>query len=179
MSFALRANYSYAGKYMVTATVRADGSSKFADGHKWGWFPSAAVAWRMSEESWMQDATWLTNLKWRLSYGITGNNSGIGNYATQQSVAGPVYYPFGNSYAVGYYPNAIVDPNLTWETSSEWNAGVDFGFVRDRITGTFDFYDKVSSDLLYSVELPLEAGGQTVVTNVGSVLNRGIEIGLK
>ena len=178
-SFAVRANYSYAGKYMVTATVRADGSSKFAKGHQWGWFPSAALAWRMSEESWAQEATWLTNWKWRLSYGVTGNNSGIGNYATQQSVAGPIYYPFGSSYATGYYPNAIVDPNLTWETSYEWNAGFDFGFVRDRITGTFDFYNKVSKDLLYSVELPLEAGGQSVVTNVGSVLNRGIEIGLK
>mgnify|MGYP003290306217 CR=1 FL=1 len=179
MSAALRANYSYAGRYMVTATVRADGSSKFAKGKRWGFFPSVALAWRMSEESWMQGASWLTNLKWRLSYGVTGNNSGIGNYATIQSVAGPIYYPFGGAYTTGYYPNAIIDPNLTWEKSSEWNAGVDFGFLRDRITGTIDFYNKVSKDLLYSVELPLEAGGQKVVTNVGSVLNRGIEIGLK
>ncbi len=179
MSAALRANYSYAGKYMVTATVRADGSSKFAEGHRWGFFPSVALAWRMSEESWLQDASWLTNLKWRLSYGITGNNTGISNYATIQSIAGPIYYPLGGGYATGYYPNAIVDPALTWEKSAEWNAGVDFGFLRDRITGTIDFYNKVSSDLLYSVELPLEAGGQKVVTNVGSVLNRGIELGLR
>ena len=178
-SFALRANYSYAGKYMVTATMRADGSSKFAKGHQWGYFPSAALAWRMSEETWMKEADWITNLKWRLSYGMTGNNSGIGNYATVQGVAGPVYYPFGNSYMTGYYPSAIVDPELTWETSSEWNAGVDFGFLRDRITGTVDFYNKVSDNLLYAVELPLEAGGQTVITNVGSVLNRGVEVGLK
>ena len=178
-SFALRANYSYAGKYMVTATMRADGSSKFAKGHQWGYFPSAALAWRMSEEAWMKEADWITNLKWRLSYGMTGNNSGIGNYATVQGVAGPVYYPFGNSYMTGYYPSAIVDPELTWETSSEWNAGVDFGFLRDRITGTVDFYNKVSDNLLYAVELPLEAGGQTVITNVGSVLNRGVEVGLK
>lgn len=178
-SFALRANYSYAGKYMVTATMRADGSSKFAKGNRWGYFPSAALAWRMSEETWMKEADWLTNLKWRLSYGMTGNNSGIGNYATVQGVAGPIYYPFGSSYMTGYYPNAIVDPELTWETSREWNAGVDFGFLRDRITGTVDFYNKVSDNLLYAVELPLEAGGQTVITNVGSVLNRGIEVGLK
>ena len=178
-SFALRANYSYAGKYMVTATMRADGSSKFAKGHQWGYFPSAALAWRMSEETWMKETDWITNLKWRLSYGMTGNNSGIGNYATVQGVAGPVYYPFGNSYMTGYYPSAIVDPELTWETSSEWNAGVDFGFLRDRITGTVDFYNKVSDNLLYAVELPLEAGGQTVITNVGSVLNRGVEVGLK
>ena len=178
-SFALRANYSYAGKYMVTATMRADGSSKFTKGHQWGYFPSAALAWRMSEETWMKEAEWITNLKWRLSYGMTGNNSGIGNYATVQGVAGPIYYPFGNSYMTGYYPSAIVDPELTWETSSEWNAGLDFGFLRDRITGTVDFYNKVSDNLLYAVELPLEAGGQTVITNVGSVLNRGVEVGLK
>lgn len=179
MSAAMRANYSYAGRYMVTATVRADGSSKFAKGHRWGVFPSVALAWRMSEEQWMQGVQWITNIKWRLSYGMTGNNSGIGNYATIQSIAGPIYYPFGGSYNTGYYPNAIIDPELTWEKSAEWNAGVDFGFLRDRITGTVDFYNKVSSNLLYSVELPLEAGGQKVVTNVGSVLNRGIEIGLK
>ncbi|MGM9825985.1 MAG: SusC/RagA family TonB-linked outer membrane protein [Paludibacteraceae bacterium] len=178
-SFALRANYSYAGKYMVTATVRADGSSKFAKGHQWGWFPSAALAWRMSEESWMQEATWLTNLKWRLSYGVTGNNSGIGYYDTQQTVAGPVYYPFGSTYANGFYPNAIVDSDLSWETSYEWNAGLDFGFLRDRITGTIDYYHKTSKDLLYQVQLPLEAGGGTLTTNVGSVLNTGVEIGLK
>lgn len=179
MSAALRANYSYAGRYMITGTVRADGSSKFAKGHKWGFFPSVALAWRMSEESFMQDAEWLTNLKWRLSYGVTGNNSGIGNFDTQQTVAGPTYYPFGTSYLSAYYPNAIIDANLRWETSNEWNAGVDFGFLRDRITGTFDFYNKVSHDLLYPVELPLEAGGGTLVTNVGSVLNRGVEFGLK
>lgn len=179
MSAAFRANYSYAGKYMVTATVRADGSSKFAKGHQWGVFPSVALAWRMSEEQWMQEQNWLTNLKWRLSYGMTGNNSGIGNYATQQVLGNAIYYPFGGSYNTGYFPNAIVDENLTWETSTEWNAGVDFGFLRDRITGTIDFYNKVSKNLLYAVELPLEAGGGTLVTNVGSVLNRGIEFGLK
>ncbi|MCQ2348091.1 MAG: TonB-dependent receptor [Paludibacteraceae bacterium] len=179
VSFAMRANYSYAGRYMITGTVRTDGSSKFTKGHRWGWFPSVAVAWRMSEESWMQNATWLTNLKWRLSYGLTGNNTGIDNYASMQSVAGPAYYAFGGSTLAAYYPNAIVDPNLSWETSREWNAGVDFGFVRDRVTGTVDFYNKVSKDLLYSVELPLEAGGQSVVTNIGSVLNRGVEVGLK
>ena len=179
MSVALRANYTYAGKYMITGTVRGDGSSKFRKENMWGFFPSVAVAWRMSEEEFMQSAEWLTNLKWRLSYGITGNNSGIGNFATMQSVAGPAYYPFGIEYYSGYYPNAIIDENLRWETSKEWNAGVDFGFVRDRITGTFDFYNKVSEDLLFPVQLPLVSGGGTLVTNVGSVLNRGVEFSLK
>ena len=179
MSVALRANYAYDGKYMITGTVRGDGSSKFKKEHQWGFFPSVAVAWRMSEEGFMQEAEWLTNLKWRLSYGITGNNSGIGNYDTQQTVAGPAYYPFGSVYTPGYHPNAIIDSNLQWEISKEWNAGVDFGFIRDRITGTFDFYNKVSEGLLYPVELPLVAGGATLVTNVGSVLNRGVEFGLK
>jgi len=179
MSFAVRANYSYAGRYMITGTVRGDGSSKFAKGHRWGFFPSVALAWRMSEESWMKDLNWLNNLKWRLSYGMTGNNAGIDNYAVQQTVAGPIYYALGGSTQSAYYPNAIVDQNLTWETSREWNVGLDYGFLHDRISGTIDFYNKVSSNLLYSVELPLEAGGQSVMTNVGSVLNRGIEFGIK
>lgn len=179
MSAALRANYTYDSRYMITATVRGDGSSKLATGHKWGFFPSVAVAWRMSEEEWLQQAEWLTNLKWRLSYGMTGNNSGIGDYDTQQTVAGPTYYPFGSVYYQGFYPNKIIDSNLQWETSKEWNAGLDFGFLRDRITGTFDFYNKTSENLLYPKELPLEAGGGTLVTNVGSVLNRGVEFGLK
>ncbi len=174
-----RLTYSFKDRYFTEVNFGYNGSENFAPAHRMGFFPSVAVAWRMSEEEFMQNAEWLTNLKWRLSYGVTGNNSGIGNYDTQQTVAGPTYYPFGATYFSAYYPNAIIDSNLEWETSYEWNAGVDFGFIRDRITGTFDFYNKTSDNLLYPVELPLEAGGGTLVTNVGSVLNRGVEFGLK
>ncbi|MBQ8592998.1 MAG: TonB-dependent receptor [Bacteroidaceae bacterium] len=183
ISYALRANYTYAGKYMFTGTVRWDGSSRFADGHRWGSFPSLAVAWRMSEESWMK-REWLSNLKLRLSYGMTGNNDGIGNYATQQTVAGPLALPFGSAYANAFYPSGIVDRALSWETSEEVNFGIDFGFFNSRITGTIDLYQKDSRDILFGVPLPLEAGANssggtlTMNTNIGKVRNRGIEASL-
>ena len=181
VSAALRANYSYMGKYMITGTVRWDGSSRFADGHRWGAFPSVAAAWRMSEEDWLK-RDWLSNLKLRVSYGVTGNNSGINNYATQTTVAQtPIYYPFGNVYSTGFYPSGIVNRALSWETSKEINVGIDFGFFENRISGTLDIYQKNAEDLLYPVMLPLEAGTDDkgnpwqMTTNVGKVRNRGIE----
>lgn len=177
LSYALRANYSYKGKYMATATIRWDGSSKFADGNRWGSFPSAAVAWRISEENFMKKLDWLSNLKLRLSYGVTGNNS-VGSYATRLVVGGPVYYPFGSVYGNGMYPSGIVDKDLKWEKAHEFNVGLDFGFLNERIRGSIDWYNKKSTDLLYSVNLPLEAGGSSVTTNIGSVRNRGIEVAL-
>lgn len=178
MSYALRANYSYKGRYMATATVRWDGSSKFAKENRWASFPSMALAWRISEEKFMeQSKEWLSNLKLRLSYGMTGNNS-VGDYATMLTLGGPTYYPFGNTYYQGMYPNGVIDRDLKWEKSEEYNIGLDFGFINERIRGTVDLYRKESSDLLYSVKLPLEAGGASMKTNIGSVRNTGIEIGL-
>lgn len=178
LSYALRANYSYKGRYMATATVRWDGSSKFAPGNRWGSFPSAAVAWRLSEEHFMEGAKdWLSNLKFRLSYGVTGNNN-VGAYATQLTLAGTTYYPFGGEYQQGTSPSGVVDAGLMWERSHEVNFGVDFGFLGDRIRGSVDYYNKKSTDLLYSVQLPLESGGGTLTTNIGSVRNRGVEVEL-
>lgn len=177
MSYALRANYTYKGRYMLTGTVRWDGSSKFAKGNRWGAFPSAAAAWRISEESFMKQINWISNLKLRVSYGVTGNNS-VGNYATQITVAGPVFYPFGSAYNQGTYPSGIVDKDLKWEKAHEINIGLDFGFFSERIRGNIDWYNKKSTDLLYAVKLPLEAGGSSVTTNIGSVRNRGIEASL-
>ncbi|MBO4891127.1 MAG: TonB-dependent receptor [Prevotella sp.] len=177
-SYALRLNYSYKSRYLLTATVRRDGSSKFTKDNRWGTFPSVAAAWRISEEDFMQKINWLSNLKLRLSYGVTGNNDGIGNYATQQTVSSPIYYPFGSTYNTGYTASSIVNKDLKWETSTEYNAGVDFGFFGGRINGSIDVYQKTSKDLLYEVALPLESGGGTMVTNIGSVRNTGIEIAL-
>ncbi len=177
MSYAFRANYTYKGRYMVTGTVRRDGSSKFAKGNKWGSFPSAAIAWRISEEDFMKQQQWLSNLKLRLSYGVTGNNS-VGNYATMLTVGGTNYYPFGSSYLQGMKPSGIVDRNLKWEKAHEFNIGLDFAFLHDRIQGSIDWYNKKSTDLLYSVQLPLETGGTSLTTNVGSVRNKGIEVNL-
>ena len=177
VSYAFRANYSYKGRYMATATVRRDGSSRFTEGNRWGSFPSFALAWRASEESFLQKAEWLSNLKLRLSYGVTGNNS-VGNYATRQFISSPVYYPFSNTYQQGFYPGSPVNKDLQWEMSHEFNIGVDFGFLNERIRGTIDWYTKKSTDLLYEVELPLEAGGVKMQTNIGSVRNTGLEISL-
>ena len=179
LSYALRANYSCKGRYMLTGTVRWDGSSRFADGNRWGSFPSAAAAWRVSEESFVKDYAedWLSNLKLRVSYGTTGNNN-VGNYATQNVISSPVYYPFGSTYSQGTMPSGIVDRNLQWEIAHELNFGLDFGFLNDRVRGSVDWYNKKSEDLLYSVKLPLEAGGTSVTTNIGSVRNRGVEISL-
>ncbi len=178
MSYAFRVNYGFKERYLLTATMRWDGSSKLAEGHRWHSFPSVAVAWRASEEAFLRDVNWLTNLKLRLSYGITGNNKGVGNYATMVGIAGPVYYPFGSTWYNGMYASGIVDKSLTWETSKEWNVGLDFGFIHDRITGSIDVYQKNSEDLLYEVELPLESGGAKMKTNIGKVQNRGVEVSL-
>lgn len=182
ISYALRANYTYAGKYMLTATVRQDGSSKFAPEHRWGFFPSAAFAWRLSEEEFLKK-DWLSNLKLRVSYGFTGNNTPIGNYATQQTVGGPEYYYLGGAWMQAFYPSGVVDTALSWESSREINTGLDFGFFKNRISGSIDWYNKTAYDLLYNVDLPLEAGAngsspKNMATNVGTVNNRGIEVAL-
>lgn len=179
LSMAVRANYSFAGKYMLTGTVRWDGSSKFDSSTRWGTFPSAAFAWRLSEEEFMEKTRdVLSNLKIRFSYGVTGNNAGVGDYATQQTPEGPVYNAFGATTSAGFHPSSVVDKEISWETSKEINAGADFGFLSNRISGTLDFYKKTSEDLLFNVQLPLETGGVKMYTNVGEVTNKGVEIGL-
>ena len=177
-SYALRANYAWKSRYLLTATIRWDGSSKLSKDERWGCFPSVAAAWRITEEPFMQKIDWISNLKLRISYGVTGNNTGIGNYDTQQTTAGPIYYPIDGSWNKGFYPSSIVNKVLKWETSNEINVGLDYGFLRGRISGTIDVYQKKSKDLLFNVKLPLVSGGGYLWTNVGSVRNRGIELSL-
>ena len=178
LSYAFRVNYGFKDRYLLTATMRWDGSSKLAAGHRWHSFPSVAAAWRASEEAFLRDVNWITNLKLRLSYGWTGNNKGVKDFATMVGIGGPVYYPFGATWYDGMYANGIIDNGLHWETSKEWNVGLDFGFLRDRISGTIELYQKNSSELLYNVKLPLETGGVSMSTNIGKVQNRGVEISL-
>lgn len=182
LSWAARVNYNYKGLYYFTGTVRWDGSSRFADGNRWGSFPSLAVAWRISEEKFMESTkSWLSNLKLRASFGTTGNNYTQGtNYATSVvAKGGDIFYGFADGTGVKpYYPSGIVNRDLTWEKTTEYNVGVDFGFLRNRITGTIDWYTKNSKDLLVSRTLPYEAGGATVIDNVGKVRNTGIEFSL-
>lgn len=176
-SIAVRANYSWKNRYMATATVRWDGSSKFAPGYRWGCFPSFALGWNIAEEEFLQK-TWLNNLKLRASYGVTGNNSGISNYATVVGVNSSSFYPFGNKYVDGFYPSGIVDKEIQWEKSHEFNVGLDYGFLNNRIIGSIEWYTKTSKELLYDMPLPMETGYEKIYTNVGSVRNTGVEFSI-
>ncbi|MCD8194317.1 MAG: TonB-dependent receptor [Tannerellaceae bacterium] len=189
LSHAFRFNYSYKGKYLATVSSRWDGSSKFTPGNKWGVFPSAALAWRMSEEEFLQK-DWLSNLKLRASFGLTGNNSAVTPYGTQALASKQYYYNYGSGTSNGFGPSGLVNTGLTWEKSKEFNVGLDFGFFNGRINGTIDYYNKLSTDLLMERQMPLETGGvissnntRTVPTatmwdNVGKVRNSGVEIAL-
>lgn len=177
VSVAARVNYAYKERYMATVTVRTDGSSRFAKNNRWGWFPSAAVAWRASEEDFLKDVEWLDNLKLRLSYGITGNNN-VGDYVTSSSAAGPSYVTINGKELQGYYPNGLVDKNLIWEKIKEFNFGLDFAVLQNRINVTADAYRRLSDGQIMKATVPIETGESSITTNIGSVQNTGIELGL-
>ncbi|WP_297088090.1 TonB-dependent receptor [uncultured Draconibacterium sp.] len=175
VSYMGRLNYDYMGKYLLTASLRYDGSSKLAD--KWALFPSFAAAWRVSEEAFMQ-ADWLSNLKLRFSYGNSGNNNGVGPYATKAgpNVGNTILYNFGSDVWSGFGPGSPVNQNLTWEKTRELNLAVDFGLFNNRISGSVDVYDKLSDGLLMSRRLAVESGVVSMDDNIGSVSNKGIEV---
>lgn len=177
VSVAARLNYSYKSRYMATVTVRADGSSRFAEGNRWGWFPSAAVAWRMSEENFLKNVDWLDNLKLRVSYGQTGNNN-VGDYVTASSASGPNYVFINGLEYQGYYPNGLIDKGLIWEKIKEFDFGVDFSVLRNRINLTADFYRRVSDGQIMDSTVPLETGESSITTNIGCVRNTGVELAL-
>ncbi len=179
LSYMGRLNYVFADKYMATLTYRADGSSVFGSGNKWGYFPSGSVAWRLSEEGFMKDLDLFTELKLRASYGKTGNQ-GISPYQSLAKLgSGNSYnYPYnGNTPAdIGFGINAIANPNLKWETTTQSDIGMDFSLFNGRLTGTVDYYIKTTNDLLMPRTLPGYVGVTSVLDNVGSVENKGIEI---
>lgn len=180
LSYVFRVNYGYRNRYLLTVSSRWDGSSKFADGERWGMFPSAALAWRVNDEAFMESTKdWLSNLKLRLSYGVTGNNAGVSAYQTQSIANKLYYYNFGKTIANGY-AYELSNAGLTWEKTNEFNIGVDFGFLNNRINGSIDWYNRNSEDLLMEMKTPLEMGSVTgsIVSNVGKVRNRGIEVSL-
>lgn len=180
LSYVARINYGYKGRYMATISSRWDGSSKFQKDNRWGMFPSAALAWRISEEEFMASVNkWLSNLKLRTSFGITGNNSGVGPYDTQALANIKYYYNMGSSVANGY-GYTMTNSDLTWEKTTELNLGLDFGFFNNRISGSIDVYNKDSKDLLMNMETPFELGSYSgaIVNNVGKVNNKGLEVQL-
>ena len=181
LSYYGRINYSFDGKYLLTATVRRDASSRFSKDTRWGTFPSVALGWTLTEEPWLKNQKVLSNLKLRASYGVTGQQEGIGNYnylpVYTYSVAGAEAFINGQ-YINTYRPEAYVS-DLKWETTTSWNFGLDFGFLDGRIGGAIDFYTRKTKDLLASV--PTAAGtnfSKTILTNVGNVDSKGIEVSL-
>ena len=181
LSYYGRVNYSFDGKYLLTATVRRDASSRFSKDTRWGTFPSVALGWTLTEEPWLKNQKVLSNLKLRASYGVTGQQEGIGNYnylpVYTSSVTGAEALINGQ-YINTYRPEAYVE-NLKWETTTSWNFGLDFGFLNGRIGGAIDFYTRKTKDLLASV--PTAAGtnfSKTILTNVGNVDSKGIEVSL-
>ena len=176
-SYALRLNYSFKERYLLTLTNRWDGSSVLSEDKRWDTFPSAAIAWRISEEDFLQNQNTLSNLKLRLSYGFTGNNS-IDAYSTKNILNSQQYYDFNGLPANGWLAARLANPNLGWEKTREFNAGVDFGFFNSRIVGSVDIYDRLSEDILFEQDLPLESGWDVTNANVGSVSNKGVELSL-
>jgi TonB-linked SusC/RagA family outer membrane protein len=176
ISYLARANYNYNSKYYLTASIRTDGSSRFGKDKKYGYFPSVALAWRISEEDFMKQFHVINNFKLRASYGETGNNN-IGNYAHLATI-GYESYVFGNSAVGGFAPSNIENPILTWEKQNSFNVGIDVSIFNNRINLTADYFKSNNHELLLNVYVPQITGFNTSLQNIGEVENKGWEITL-
>jgi TonB-linked SusC/RagA family outer membrane protein len=175
-SYMMRVNYSFNDRYLLTASARWDGSSVLAQGHKWDFFPSAALAWKMEQEGFIREVPWIQQLKLRLGYGITGSQA-IGPYQTMGSI-GDASMSFNNKDVVGVRANLMQNPALGWEKTAQSNVGLDFGLFNFRINGSLELYNAVTSDLLLSRAIPSVLGYNSVTSNIGKTRNRGIEVTL-
>lgn len=173
-SYMGRLNYSFNDKYLLTLTGRSDGASQLAPGNKWAFFPSVAFAWRLIDESFLQNAKVLSNLKLRASYGEVGNST-VNPYSTQAGVLN-TGYDFDGAAAYGFAPQNLGNKDLRWERSKELNFGLDFGFFRNRISGTVEVYDRKTVDLILNQKIPTASGFSQVISNVGKIQNKGLEI---
>ncbi|MCX6238020.1 MAG: TonB-dependent receptor [Bacteroidia bacterium] len=175
-SYMGRFNYSLKNKYLLTITGRWDGSSVLAEGHKWDFFPSFAAAWKIQEENFLKPIGWINELKLRLGYGVTGN-SGVGSYTTM----GPLTqynYVFGTAPAIGYIPMSMANPGLSWEKTAQMNTGIDFSILNRRISGSVEFYQSNTSDILMQRDIPVITGYPNIWFNIGKMRNTGVEITL-
>jgi TonB-dependent starch-binding outer membrane protein SusC len=181
ISYYSRLNFTLANKYVVTLNARTDGSSRFSKDNRWGFFPSAAIAWRVSEEDFLKNSKVVSDLKLRVGYGITGQQDGINyyGYLTSYSLSNnQAQYQFGNSFQNLLRP-AAYDPDLKWETTRNLNVGIDFGFIDNRISGTIDVFNRKTEDLLSEVPIPaLSNFSNRLVTNVGNIESTGFEFTL-
>jgi TonB-dependent starch-binding outer membrane protein SusC len=181
-SFFARVNYQYNNRYLLTATMRADGSSRFGENNKWGYFPSGAVAWRVSEENFMKNVKSVSDLKLRVSYGVTGNQE-IGNYNTLATYGNDPFFNTLTNYLIGQTPvlavgvasQRIPNPNLKWESTTSTNIGFDLGLFNNRVSLTADYYRKKTNNLLLFKGVPLTSGFSSVLENIGAVENKGFE----
>ena len=185
MSMFLRANYNFRYKYYLTFSFRADGSSKFPSDNRWGYFPSVGASWNFNRENLFKNSDWLNNGKLRFSWGLTGNNRTQTPYDfyTQITVtpgSGNSFdYVFDGERAPGYYVSNMTNDRLKWETTEQWNVGIDLGFFEDRLKVTADWYDKVTHDLLLYALLPASSGYEQGMLNIGKIRNRGFELTLE
>lgn len=171
-----RINYSIDQKYIFTVSGRADGSSRFGKDKKWGYFPSAAFAWNISREGFLSNYKTISNLKLRLSAGVTGNQE-IGQYLSLATLNSNTYF-FGGQTYIGFAPNRIANPDLGWETTAQYDAGIDLSLYKNRVNFVFDAYYKKTTNLLLNVPIPYTTGQSTALQNYGSVENKGIELGI-
>jgi TonB-linked SusC/RagA family outer membrane protein len=179
LSYLGRVNYEFANKYFLSASMRADGSSKFATGHKWGYFPAASIGWRIKEEGFMKDINAISELKFRLGYGELGNNGGIGNYAWKAVINSNTDYVFNNAIANGSYFDALDNLNLQWETSKMTNVGIDFGMFGNKLTLTAEYFDKNTDNLILNLPYAPSIGYlASYPSNVGKMNNHGFEFQL-
>lgn len=181
-SYMIRVNYGYNDRYLLTASGRWDGASQLAQGHKWDFFPSVALAWRIDQEEFMSKLNWINNLKVRLGVGVTGN-AAIDPYTTKGAIS-QMFLPFGDGSTPGYTTsedfykiwNTLANSDLGWEKTKQWNLGLDFGFLNNRIGGALEFYWSKTNDLLMQMNIPTLTGYSTTYANVGKTSNHGIEL---
>jgi iron complex outermembrane receptor protein len=177
ISFFARAHYSYDDKYMLTATVRRDGSSKFGTNHKWGTFPSVSAAWGLSQEDFLKETNWISDLKLRAGYGVTGNQDGLQPYKTLELYEAYGTYFDNGGQSIAYRVAQNANPNLKWEETAMLNVGIDFSLFKGRLGGTIEWYDKRTSDMIYRYTVPTPTFVyDRIYANVGDMLNTGVEL---
>jgi TonB-linked SusC/RagA family outer membrane protein len=179
VSYMGRIGYGYKDRYFLDLTARVDGSSKFGANNKYGFFPAISGAWRIIEEDFMKPVTFISDLKLRASYGITGNAGAIGPYQSLATVSGQGYnYNFNNTVLTGINPSGIANPDLKWEQATQLDIGIDLAFLNNRLTVVADYYHKRTDNLLFTKAVPMSSGYTTITGNYGSIENKGIELGV-
>ena len=176
-SYMARVNYAYKDKYIATVTYRYDGASQLDDGHKWHGFPSVSLAWRLDKESFMRNVTWVDQLKLRAGWGMTGNYS-VGAYATKDVLTSSVAVSGNQGQTVYYVPSTFANKEITWETTQQYNVGVDFSLLKGRISGVIDLFQMYTDGLIFNVSLPSVSGFSSTKDNVGKTQNHGFDFTL-